>query len=78
MDAPSSSSLFCEKSTEKDSGKVQGAQSNTEVGVDEDDMTEDAKTVMIDEKIALENTVENTPVTSDLEDVSAVVLKYVV
>lgn len=41
-------------------------------------MTEDAKTVMIDEKIALENTVENTPVTSNPEDVSTVVLKHVV
>lgn len=78
MDAPFSSSLSCKKFAEKDSKKAQGVQSNTEMGVDEDDMTEDAKTVMIDEKIALENTVENTPVTSDLEDVSAVVLKHVV
>ena len=78
MDVPSSSSLSCEKSAEKDSEKAQGVQSNTEMGVDEDDMTEDAKTVMIDEKIALENTVENTPVTSNPEDVSTVVLKHVV
>lgn len=78
MDALSSSSSFCEKSAEKDSGEVQEMRSNTEVEFDEDDMTEDAKTVMIDEKIALENTVENTPVTSNPEDVSAVVLKHVV